>query len=812
MKKCLPFLLVLFNLLVIVPQNAYAQKTMADLTANLNYTEISRRLVKIEQTLKKGDTDPKILSEYMSYINDNRLQLTKAKVEIEKDLKFVEKRIEALGEQPKEGGKEVDIIAQKRKEFNTELATEKGKIAEVDILLTKLDELDATIFNIRNQALLGNLLIRSDNLFNPTVLFDSTKKFVAFFFDIIKSPVGWYSELNEEEKIQVQNKWLPVSFLIFFALWIGIYLRLFIMRKFGYKKDIEHPRYGKKVSAAIFVAIAYGVIPSTIIGFFLAWIVGTKIFTAGLLGLVIKSLLYYSLYVILARAVSRVIFAPHNEKWRLVNVDNEKAKLVTSALYFSVTLIGIFAFLEHVARLGNYSLELIAFISSLSSAAKAFCIIFIAKRFIWDGDDDTETEKENDENDEAEEKANVPLRITLIVSFFAIVVFGLSLFGYQSLAAFILNRFIFSFVVVGIFFVLRKILSEILHRLLLLRFWVKTFKLRRKILHKLDFWSSLVIDPLFVLMGIFSLLALWGVSTDVLKQMVMKLLFGFTVGGVKISLISIVLGILIFFVSITVVKALRRRLADNVLAKMDIDDGIKHSLASGFGSIGFIISALLSIAIMGGNLSNFALIAGALSFGVGLGLQNVVNNFISGIILLFERPIKVGDWIIVNGQEGVVKQINIRSTELETWKRASIIIPNSDLLSSIVTNLTHDDKWGRLDIKIGVAYGSDIEKVRDILIEAANNNKRVLKKPAAYAVFVDFGSSSLDFELRCFTADIMNGLTISSEIRFEINRRFIEENIEIPFPQQVLHLGDPILKDAINASLLQSLKKPKEIK
>ena len=128
------------------------------------------------------------------------------------------------------------------------------------------------------------------------------------------------------------------------------------------------------------------------------------------------------------------------------------------------------------------------------------------------------------------------------------------------------------------------------------------------------------------------------------------------------------------------------------------------------------------------------MIASALSVGIGFGLQNIINNFVSGIIILFERPIKVGDWVIISGEEGQVKQINIRSTEIETFKKSSIIIPNATLLSSSVTNLTHTNNWSRQSITIGVAYGSDIKKVTEILLDIAAKNKYVLKNPAPYEI------------------------------------------------------------------------------
>ena len=387
------------------------------------------------------------------------------------------------------------------------------------------------------------------------------------------------------------------------------------------------------------------------------------------------------------------------------------------------------------------------------------------------------------------------MRITLFSLLVAIGILGLSLFGYPYLAAFITDRIILSIVLIAVFMGLRKIIHEVLHRILLLKFWSKTFRMRRRVIRKLDFWSSFLIDPVLMLSGFFIFLALWGGPSDILRTILYKLFMGFKVGDIKISLLSIMLGIVVFFVLITIVKSLRQKIENSLLARTEMDEGTRHSLAAGFSSIGYVASALLAIVIMGGNLTSLALVAGALSVGIGLGLQNVVNNFVSGIILLFERPIKVGDWVIINGEEGRIKQINIRSTEMETFRKSSLIIPNADLLSNTVTNLTHGNNWSRQSVMVGVAYGSDTERVRDILLECAAAHKKVLRKPEPYVIFKDFGPSSLDFELRCYTGDIWSGWTIPSDLRYEINKRFAEEGIEIPFSQLVVHTGSEVAKE-----------------
>jgi len=163
---------------------------------------------------------------------------------------------------------------------------------------------------------------------------------------------------------------------------------------------------------------------------------------------------------------------------------------------------------------------------------------------------------------------------------------------------------------------------------------------------------------------------------------------------------------------------------------------------------------------------------------------------------LFERPVKVGDWVIINNEEGRIKQINIRSTEVETFNKASVIIPNATLLSTSVTNLTHSNNWARRSVTVGVAYGTDPRKVTDILLECAKANKKVLKNPAPYVLFNNFGASSLEFELRAYTSDIWSGWSIPSELRYEIDRRFREEGIEIPFNQLVVHRGGEISEEA----------------
>ncbi|NOQ87498.1 MAG: mechanosensitive ion channel [Gammaproteobacteria bacterium] len=296
-----------------------------------------------------------------------------------------------------------------------------------------------------------------------------------------------------------------------------------------------------------------------------------------------------------------------------------------------------------------------------------------------------------------------------------------------------------------------------------------------------------------VIWGSFAILFInaWDYSGGVIEQVKGYIVNGFDIGDFRIVPSRILWALLIFGTIVILSSWVRSQLENNWLKMTAMGQGARDAMVTIIGYIMFLVAIMAGLSAAGFNFGNIAIIAGALSVGIGFGLQNIVNNFVSGLILLFERPIRKGDWIEVGGTEGVVKDIQIRSTIIQTFDRSDVIVPNSELISGQVTNWVLSSKSGRAILPVGVAYGTDTEKVRDVLLAIAEENEDVVKSgymPKPVVLFRAFGDSSLDFELRVFLHNVDSRLSIISDLNFAIDKAFREEGIEIPFPQRDLHV------------------------
>jgi small-conductance mechanosensitive channel len=251
--------------------------------------------------------------------------------------------------------------------------------------------------------------------------------------------------------------------------------------------------------------------------------------------------------------------------------------------------------------------------------------------------------------------------------------------------------------------------------------------------------------------------------------------------------------LLVFFLFFGTAK-LKNWFIHTLLARTNLDLGVRHAMGTIFRYVLMVIGFMVILQFLGVDLTGLTIIISALGVGVGFGLQNITNNFVSGIIILFERPIKIGDRIEVGNVTGDVVKISMRSTTVITNDNISIIVPNSEFISSTVINWSHTDRNVRFNIPVGVSYKSDPEKVEKILLEVAEQNDGVLNNPAPDVLIDGYGDSSIDFTLRVWTINyITQPLVLKSQLYYSAFKKFKEHGIEIPFPQRDIHVKNDLI-------------------
>ena len=783
MKK----LLTVFFLFFLTAAQAAAQSS----ENNFDYGAVNKQLDKMTSELNTGKISPGETNAMLDKINGVQDHLNQYLPQLNNDLGSIQKKIEALGEIP-ENGSEPPEIAKQRRELNKQADGYRAIIAQAKLAKTKIDDLNGLILKVRNQDLFTRIFAKQSSIFHPQEFWTSLVSFAKFTFALAKSPLDWYRQLPAADMAKADDNIIYALFYIIAATFAAVFLRHFIKTRLGYRESIVNPDYSQKVRAALWMFLARGLIPAAIIGTFMFWIKNGALINKSNFGTLLYTAAQYLLYFFLTQALVKIMFTPANGKWRIIEVSNERAQASSKALIFSAAAICVVSFFQSLAAEINVDPEVLYSLKIFANAVKAFCVILVANRFLFDG-----TSQETDEtpsipgskSDEEFKELSIPAKISLAVTFFMLISFGASLFGYIRLSEFAINRFIISGTVIAVFYILDKLLRVIFRQLMRLKFWSRTLRINPRKLVKANFWFALVLKPVLGIMALLTLLAVWGVSVDIMLNKVRNFLIGFNIGSLHISITSILLGIISFLVSSFLFKMLKRSFQNGSLSQIDWDPGVKNSVVSGIGFFGVIISLIVGFAVMGGSIGSITIIAGALSFGAGLGLQSMVSSLVAGLTILFERQIKVGDWVIVDGQEGIVKKINMRSTELETWNKSNVIIPNAAILSSSLINKTYSDQMGRVEIKVGVDYESDINLVKDILLDIAGTDPEVLTSPPPSLQFTDLGDNALNFQLNCYTANVYSSAGIAFRIREKIVERFRENNINIPYPQRVVRFA-----------------------
>jgi potassium-dependent mechanosensitive channel len=732
---------------------------------------IRTTLGEIETAMRRGGLSLSALTSLTEQLTPLRDELHAKLADLEPRLADIDARLKQLGPGlAKDAPPEDAAVATERTRLTQARAEIDAAVKTAQLLQTRADQLAATLSDRRRAAYAERLLRRSPTVLDPFfwtevagAVPDEAGRLVAHARD------GWTFAVEKGGATRMALAGLAL---------LGLALAAFVLarwwRRIALVQRIE-TRFGKAIAAFLVFARAFVLVPAVIMTalelleqFDLILPEGARISSALVLGVTIAAL---------ARAAGLSVLAPDEPHRRLVSsFDDETAIWLHRHLVWSGRFLGALV----VGRAVHRTIGGGQPIADALQMAFAFAIGALLVHLLIG-------QKPREEEDAGQPIHHIP-GVRLLAWILVTVIAGALLTGYAALASFIAGRVVFTVELVLTLYLLLLVTDAVIGSTLSPdskrgRVVAGQLGVNPRRVGLMGALVSGVVRAVFVLVVLALVIGRWEIAAADFFDAIRGATFGVRIGEISISVGAVLGALLLFAIALAITRVVQRWLERDVLPHTAIEPSLRLSIVTVFGYVGFFIAIVLALAELGIDLQKIALVAGALSVGIGFGLQSVVSNFVSGLILLAERPIRVGDQIAVKDEEGFVRRISVRSTEIETFDRANVIIPNSDLITGVVKNWTHTNTLGRILIKVGVGYDSDPEQVRDILAECASSHPQVLKLPAPAVLLAAFGDHALQFEVYCIVADLANRGSIKSDIQFAILKRFRAAGIEIPYPQ-----------------------------
>jgi potassium-dependent mechanosensitive channel len=698
-------------------------------------------------------------------------------------LEGIKSRLEQLGPKPdaSKNQSEAPEVARERDEQDKLRLETEAQIALARKHLVAGEQLTSAIADQRRTLLAKALLERSSSLLSPVLWISFIKALPGELTSARLLLGSWMDQVRSV---------LDGARLMLLAAAVGFSLLLALpghraLRRFEGRPATAHDQTAStrlsKALAALRVTLIWAVVPAIICaGCF------NILDAMGLLNdrvtPILRTLLYGVAFVAFSYGLADGLLAPEKPDWRLIGMEDATAGYLRSLALWFPAIIVMGKTVEAINQ-SIYAVLPVTVVTKGIFAALGALAILRTLRAISAA---PSTQNEDTVGALAGGRALHALRIVAWTA--AAIMLLAAALGYITLAGFLADQLLW-LTMIGAGLVVCTILADE---------WigkglspegriggqiVTEVGVGKRSLKQISILGNGLVKVILIIAATMFALAPWGLDGGDTLGTMKAALFGFSVGGVTISLSSILFAIVLFALGYGITRAVRTWLERRFLPHTSMDQGLRNSIATSLGYIGIIAAAMVSASALGLSLDKFTIIAGALSVGIGFGLQSIINNFVSGLILLWERPIRVGDWIVVGDEQGLVKRINVRSTQIETFDRASLIVPNSEFISGRVKNWMHNDRLARIVIPIGVGYGSDPDKVRAILLDAAKANKAVLPDPHPRVYFMRLGDSSMEFELRCFV-DVDMMLPVKSELMFDLLKRLRKARIDIPMPRR----------------------------
>jgi len=728
-----------------------------------------------EKELAKPDVPDRRLATLRDELTAVQLNARAASDEALPEVQTIRDELAALGPPPAEGAPpEAPTVAAKRKAMNERLAAAEGAIKEAELIIARAGRLASDVKTLRRTRFTERILKRGVSPLSPTVWRKAWSEWNTGLAVIAQNLQQWRSSDTFAQDAWAVGWRLALGTSV--AILLAFPLRRTLIRRFGYIEVEAEPTYGQRLRTALFTGFIRALLPSAgVLALFLS-LAYTELLTEPLLD-VARTALLSLISLFFVAGFCRAALAPFEPEWRLVRIHDEGARIISRTVN---GLAFAFAFDRVLSEIGsqfNASVESTLLQKFTFGSIIAVLLLSLLRRRLW----------------LSAGPAWQRFRYVPMLLVYAIPVTGLP--GYVVLSRLLATQLVLTAGLYWSVVLLRKISSELIEDVL-----SKTSPLGARLrsslalsdegAEMLKFWLGGTVGLLILAAGLVMLLILWGAAGKDLTAWLYSVFFGFKVGNITLSLADALLALLLFAGLLAATRMIQKALDQRIFPRTRLDVGIRHSIRSGTGYVGFTVAAMLAISTLGIDLSNLAIIAGALSVGIGFGLQNIVNNFVSGLILLIERPIKAGDWVVVGDHQGHVKKISVRATEITTFDRASVFIPNSTLISGALTNRTYADKAvGRVVLPLALSHHADANRVRNLLLKIAFDHPEIHRNPPPVVLFKGFSENTRNFELIAVVHDAGKVDSVTSDLCFEIDEVFRKEGIPVPFPPRDFNLN-----------------------
>ncbi len=735
------------------------------------------------------------LRQELEQVSDRLHKLTS---EIEPNVKSAEDRLKQFGAKPDaaKGESEAPEIASERDVLSQTFAQANAELKQARLLLVRSEQLSDHLLSLRRDLFAKQLFQRSFSLLDPALWIGAVEGLPRFVLGVHLLISDWLSVLFARPIAA----FIALSgAVVLIAAYQIAHRRLLALLSAGLRPSRANQPLADEVQTlldpqevsfihrlpslyaalstllrvVLIVAAAWGVI-----GLFdLLSLMPARVETVAR-GVVIGLGSFTAL-----RALSMGILSPFMAQYRLIPVCDAVALRIHTMLVWAGGVTAITTILNRLNTTIVSPLTLTVALSAISALLFAGTLMAGLVAI---------SDKLEEEQDTASpcDPALLPSQIRwgrLALWIVSLSMLAGLIIGYAAFSAFLARQTVWFLIVFGLLFIILRLVDEVFAQITSTstpsaKRLARVSGMQLSSIAQIGILSSGILRLLLMVIATFMVVAPWGIESRDAFGWARAAFFGLQVGGITISLASLLGAVVLFILSLIVTRSIQRWLDEKLLPATRMDAGLRNSIRTAFGYVGTIIAAGIAFSYMGLDVQNFAIVAGALSVGIGFGLQSIVNNFVSGLILLAERPVKAGDWIVVGDQEGYVKRINVRSTEIETFDRAVVILPNSNLVSGTVKNWMHNDQLGRIRLKILVAADcirkeKDAEHVRDLLVSIAQAHASVMKDPAPRVFLLDMKKEEMEFELSCTVSNVDKAYGVRSDLRFAIFNRFLQESI-----------------------------------